>query len=136
LTKFLGIETSTAVCSVALSCDARVVVEYTLELGSHHSERLQPMVEMVLREAGLSVGDLDGVVDHAMSIDGVEVALFFKEQEPGQQRVSLRSRGKVDVNRIARQFDGGGHIRASGCEIKGTVEEVQARLLSVVREQL
>lgn len=81
-------------------------------------------------------GDLDGVVDHAMSIDGVEVALFFKEQEPGQQRVSLRSRGKVDVNRIARQFDGGGHIRASGCEIKGSVNEVQARLLSVVREQL
>ena len=81
-------------------------------------------------------GDLDGVVDHAMSIDGVEVALFFKEQEPGQQRVSLRSRGKVDVNRIARQFDGGGHIRASGCEIKGSVDEVQARLLSVVREQL
>ena len=60
--KFLGIETSTPVCSVALACDARVVVEYTLELGSHHSERLQPMVEMVLREAGLSVGDLDGVV--------------------------------------------------------------------------
>ena len=81
-------------------------------------------------------GDLDGVVDHAMSIDGVEVALFFKEQEPGQQRVSLRSRGKVDVNRIARQFDGGGHIRASGCEIKGNVDEVQALLLSVVREQL
>ena len=39
-------------------------------------------------------GDLDGIVDHALSIDGVEVALFFKEQEPGQQRVSLRSRGK------------------------------------------
>ena len=58
---FLGIETSTAVCSVALACDARVVVEYTLELGSHHSERLQPMVEMALREAGLSVGDLDGI---------------------------------------------------------------------------
>ena len=81
-------------------------------------------------------GDLDGVVDHAMSIDGVEVALFFKEQEPGQQRVSLRSREKVDVNRIARQFGGGGHIRASGCEIKGSVDEVQAQLLSVVREQL
>ena len=81
-------------------------------------------------------GDLDGVVNHAMSIDGVEVALFLKEQEPGQQRVSLRSRGKVDVNRIARQFDGGGHILASGCEIKGSVNEVQARLLSLVREQL
>lgn len=81
-------------------------------------------------------GDLDVVVDHAMSIEGVEVALFFKEQAPGQQRVSLRSRGKVDVNRVARQFDGGGHMRASGCTIDGSVEEAQAQLLPVVREQL
>lgn len=81
-------------------------------------------------------GDLDGVVDHALAIDGVEVALFFKEYEPGQQRVSLRSRGNVDVNRVARQFDGGGHMRASGCRIKGPVDEARARLLSVVREQL
>ena len=81
-------------------------------------------------------GDLDGVVDHALAIDGVEVALFFKEYEPGQHRVSLRSRGHVDVNRIARQFDGGGHMRASGCRIKGPVDEARARLLSVVREQL
>lgn len=81
-------------------------------------------------------GDLDVVVDHAMSIDGVEVALFFKEQAPGQQRISLRSRGKVDVNRVARQFDGGGHVRASGCSIDSSVEEAQERLLAVVREQL
>ena len=58
---FLGIETSTQVCSVALSCGDRVVVEYTLELGTHHSERLQPMIERALREADLSIGDLDGV---------------------------------------------------------------------------
>jgi len=84
----------------------------------------------------LMEGDLDVVVDHAMSIDGVEVALFFKEQAPGQQRVSLRSRGKVDVNRVARQFDGGGHVRASGCTIDSSVDEAQARLLPVVSEQL
>ncbi len=81
-------------------------------------------------------GDLDGVVDQAISVDGVEVALFFKEYEPGQQRVSLRSRGKVDVHRVARQFDGGGHRCASGCLIEGAVDEVRGRLLSVVREQL
>ncbi len=57
----LGIETSTPVCSVALSCDSKVVVECTLELGIHHSERLQLMIEWVLREAGLAVHDLDGV---------------------------------------------------------------------------
>lgn len=59
--KILGIETSTSVCSVALACGDRVIVAYTLELGTHHSERLQPMIELALREADLSVGDLDGV---------------------------------------------------------------------------
>jgi phosphoesterase RecJ-like protein len=81
-------------------------------------------------------GDLDVVVDHAMSIDGVEVALFFKEESPGRQRVSLRSRGKVDVNRAARQFDGGGHMRASGCTIEGTVNEAHEQVLAAVSEQL
>lgn len=57
----LGIETSTPVCSVALVCDSQVIVECTLELGTHHSERLQPMIEWVLQEAGLAVQDLDGV---------------------------------------------------------------------------
>ena len=61
MTKILGIETSTPVCSVAIACAGRVLVEYTLELGAHHSERLQPMIELALREADLRVGDLDGV---------------------------------------------------------------------------
>lgn len=81
-------------------------------------------------------GDLDVVIDHAMSIDGVEVALFLKEEAPGCQRVSLRSRGKVDVNRAARQFDGGGHMRASGCTIEATVDEAREQLLAAVSEQL
>ncbi|MDA0710841.1 MAG: bifunctional oligoribonuclease/PAP phosphatase NrnA [bacterium] len=81
-------------------------------------------------------GDLDPIVDHAMSIDGVEVALFFKEEIPGLQRVSLRSRGAVDVNAVANQFDGGGHKRASGCTIEGSVEEVRDSLLAVLETQL
>lgn len=103
-------------------------------LALHENGRISAL--HVDHETLMMDGDLDGVVDHALSIDGVEVALFFKEYEPGQQRVSLRSRGNVDVNRIARQFDGGGHRRASGCLIKGPVDEARARLLSAVREQL
>lgn len=81
-------------------------------------------------------GDLDPIVDHAMSIDGVEVALFFKEESPGRQRVSLRSRGGVDVNAVANQFDGGGHQRASGCTIEGTLESARDQLLAVVEKHL
>jgi phosphoesterase RecJ-like protein len=81
-------------------------------------------------------GDLDIVVDHAMSIDGVEVAVFFKEETPGRYRVSLRSRGNVDVNEIARVFGGGGHQRASGCEIIKPLEEARKALLAEVEKRI
>ena len=81
-------------------------------------------------------GDLDNVVDQAMSIDGVEVALFFKEQTPGNHRVSLRSRGRVDVNQIARAFGGGGHRNASGCAIEASLGESIRGLLDAVGKAL
>lgn len=81
-------------------------------------------------------GDLDAIVDHALSIDGVEVALFFKEQSLGVHRVSLRSRGKVDVNAIARQFGGGGHQKASGCTIENSLGESLRGLLEEVERAL
>jgi phosphoesterase RecJ-like protein len=82
----------------------------------------------------LKGGDLDPVVDHAMSIEGVEVALFFKEESPGLHRVSLRSRGGVDVNLVANQFDGGGHQRASGCTMEGSLEASRDRLLAALEK--
>jgi len=81
-------------------------------------------------------GDLDPIVDHAMSIDGVEVALLFKEESPGRQRISLRSRGRVDVNMIANKFDGGGHQRASGCTIDGSLDDARDQLLAEVVKHL
>ena len=81
-------------------------------------------------------GDLDPVVDHAMAIDGIQVALFFKEEAPGRFRVSLRSRGAVDVNRIAVAFGGGGHRRASGCKIEKPIEEAKRLLLAEIKQQL
>lgn len=81
-------------------------------------------------------GDLDPIVDHAMSIDGVEVGLLFKEESPGRQRVSLRSRGRVDVNAVANKFDGGGHQRASGCTIDGSLDVARDQLLAEVVKHL
>ncbi len=81
-------------------------------------------------------GDLDNVVDQAMSIDGVEVALFFKEQSPGYHRVSLRSRGSIDVNVIARKFGGGGHRNASGCAVENSLGESRRGLLDEVGQVL
>lgn len=104
----------------------------TLEL--HMDSRVCTLV--VDHETYRMGGDLDMVVDHAMSIQGIEVALFFKEEAPGRFRMSLRSRGRVDVNEIARTFGGGGHQRASGCQIERPLGEAKRVLLAEVEKQL
>ena len=69
--------------------------------------------EMILR-AGARPGDSEGLIDHPRSIAGVEVVALFKETAGGGHKVSLRSRGSVDVEQVARRFGGGGHKNASG----------------------
>lgn len=66
----------------------------------------------------------DNVISFARSIKGVEVALLFKEiRKLREVRVNLRSTGKVDVNKIAQVFGGGGHKMASGCTLKGSLKD-------------
>jgi phosphoesterase RecJ-like protein len=76
--------------------------------------------------------DTEGFVDAALSVQGVEVACLLKEELPGTVRVSLRSKGPVDVNAVARGFNGGGHVKAAGCEISGSLEEAEAKLLEAL----
>lgn len=85
-------------------------------------------------EAGHS--DLDGIIDQLRAVRGSEVAIFLYEQEPQVYKVSLRSNGKVDVSRIASIFGGGGHIKAAGCSMPGTVQDVINNLLPHIEKQL
>jgi phosphoesterase RecJ-like protein len=82
--------------------------------------------------------DCEDFVNFARSIKGVYVALFFREdtKKRNQFHVSFRSRKKVDVNRVASHFGGGGHAAASGCVLKGSFESVRARVLKRVRDEL
>ena len=63
--------------------------------------------------------DCEGLVNYVLSIGEVEVAAFFRELPDGRFRVSLRSKGKLDVARVAEGFGGGGHECASGCSLDG-----------------
>ena len=65
----------------------------------------------------------------------VKVLIYFQETEPGKFRLHLRS-NFIDVNKIAVKYDGGGHIRASGCELEGTYPELEKKLLPDIKEQL
>lgn len=67
----------------------------------------------------------DGFVNYPRSIRGVEVAVFFRELQPGLFKVGFRSKGKVDVSVLAAAFGGGGHHNAAGCTVAGTFDEVR-----------
>ena len=76
--------------------------------------------------------DTEGIVNHGKAIDGVSVALLFKEVELGQYRISLRSDELVDVAAIAGAFGGGGHPRGAGCMVSGDLANVRREILSAV----
>ncbi len=86
-----------------------------------------------MERCGAPDGDTEGLVNYALSIQGVEVAIFFREQADGRYRVSLRSKGNLDVARIAEHFGGGGHTCASGFNIDGPLSVASERVLAQLR---
>ncbi len=78
----------------------------------------------------------DGFVNYPRSIKGVEVAIFFREVNGDSIKISMRSKGKINVAALAEKFNGGGHHNAAGCVIKGTLKEVQGRVLHIVAGSL
>ena len=77
--------------------------------------------------------DCEGLVNYVLSIGDVEVAAFFRELPDGRYRVSLRSKGKLDVARVAESFGGGGHECASGCSVEGPLAQAVRHVLSQLR---
>lgn len=86
-------------------------------------------------ETGTDLSHLENIVNYGRNIEGVEVAVLLVEKE-GEVKVSLRSKERVDVNKIASTFGGGGHVRASGCTIEGTIEEAKEKILKEVFKEL
>ncbi len=85
-----------------------------------------------LQKSGAKEEDSEGMINLARDIEGVEVAIFLKELEPGKIKVGLRSKKAVDVAAVALQFGGGGHVRASGCTVYGTMAEAREKVLAAV----
>ena len=85
---------------------------------------------------GASPADLDGIVSQLRVTDGVEVAIFLYETGNHQYKVSLRSNGPVDVSAVCAYFGGGGHVKAAGCTMYGTVYDVINNLTLHIEKQL
>lgn len=79
--------------------------------------------------------DHEGLVEVGRDIDGVEVSIFLREIEDGF-KVSLRSNNYVNVSDVALLFNGGGHMRASGCSIHGTLEQAKEKIVKEVSKYI
>lgn len=77
--------------------------------------------------------DCEGIVGNLIAIEGINAAFFLREQPDGQFRLSIRSKGNVNVARVAEAFDGGGHLNASGCTLPGPLETAVDRVLRELR---
>ncbi|AIQ47816.1 exopolyphosphatase [Paenibacillus sp. FSL R7-0273] len=87
-------------------------------------------------DCGAANEDLEGIVNYPRNIRGVEVGILFKVINEHAVKASLRSAGKVDVAALAQVFGGGGHTRAAGARIDGTLDEAVALVLQEVRRHL
>jgi phosphoesterase RecJ-like protein len=86
-----------------------------------------------MERTGAKEEDCEGLVNYALAIGDVEAAVFFRELPDGRFRVSLRSKGKLDVAHIAEEFGGGGHACASGCSVGGPLHAAVEIVLGKIR---
>ena len=88
------------------------------------------------KKTNTSVQDTENIVDFPRKIQGVEVAVLFREDKKNAFKISLRSKGKINVAAIASSFGGGGHANAAGCKINGTLPEVKKKILRSVKKAI
>ncbi len=105
-----------------------------LEVDEHSGVAWVTVPTKEYKELGAVPDDLENLVDYPRSIEGVKVALLFRETKENTTKVSFRSNGPVDVNALARRFGGGGHVRAAGALVVGSLESVRAEVVEATRQ--
>jgi phosphoesterase RecJ-like protein len=105
----------------------------TLEVDGDHGLAWIALPAGALEKYAVRPEELDGLAEHPRSVAGTKMAVFFRDLGHGKVKVSFRSTGEVDVNAFARQFGGGGHAKASGALIAGTLAEVRDSVIEAAR---
>jgi phosphoesterase RecJ-like protein len=115
------------------------LVGVALERLQTRNNGLVAFTEVYLKDyvaTGAVPGDTEDLINYPRSIDGVEVACIFIEQPEGGTKISFRARSRVDVSKVAEQFNGGGHKLASGARADGDLPTVREAVLKAIDEAL
>jgi len=95
------------------------------------------ITEDEMDRTGAVVEDCEGIVNYLIGIAEVKVAIFLRELPLGDQfRLSLRSRGSIDVAEVASRFGGGGHRNASGCTLEGPLDSAVQRVIEELERKV
>lgn len=90
----------------------------------------------MLEETGATMEDTEGIVEFLRDTESVEAACILKELDENQIKASVRTKDPVDANKVCSVFGGGGHIRASGCTISGTLEEAAEQIAEEIKRHI
>lgn len=94
------------------------------------------LTQNMLENAGAREDETDGFIQYPRLISDVNVAILFHELPAGEIRVSLRSDSEIDVGLLAQHFGGGGHSKAAGCKVPGSMADVKRRVIERVTQAL
>jgi len=97
----------------------------TLEVELDGHVALMTLTDAMLDASGSAPDETDGLINLPLSVKAIQASVCFKQADDGHWRVSLRSKGAIDVGRLARGFGGGGHRNAAGCTLEGPLERVR-----------
>lgn len=107
----------------------------TLEVSPDRKAAWATVSQEMMERVGAKGEDLVGLVDQIRSIEGIEVAILFREDN-GKVKVNFRSKEKISVSAIAKRFGGGGHIRAAGAILEEDIETVKKKVIAEVLKYL
>lgn len=117
---------------VKLQLLSRVLETLTLDMKTKTASLV--VTQQHLQDTGAMMEHTDGFIDIPRTVKGIDIAMLYTQTEGTHFKLSLRSKGKVNVEKIARKFGGGGHINAAACRVEGNIDEIKRRVLEAVRE--
>ncbi len=88
----------------------------------------------MLQEAGASMEHIEGFVDIPRAVQGIEISVLYSQLSGNSFKLSLRSKGQVNVEKVAKKFGGGGHINAAACRIEGDIESIKNKIMEAIKE--
>jgi len=88
------------------------------------------------REAGGTYEDTEGLINLPLTVKEIQAVVFFKQVEGEEYRVSMRSKGDIDIGAVAKEFGGGGHKNAAGCTVSGAIDALQKLLLEKIEQAI